>query len=73
MNVIIIAALAIIVLIVLAVIFSGRVKLFGQGLKDCEAQGGDCSGYSESSCRSAGGAVIPNTDCTSGVCCILTG
>ena len=41
-NVIIIAALALIVLVVLTVIFTGRIKIFSQTLEDCESKQGNC-------------------------------
>ena len=45
LNVIIIAVLVLMVLVVLLFIFSGRINLFGKGLKNCESLGGKC--YSE--------------------------
>ena len=41
-NIVVVAALALIVLVVLASIFSGRVRLFSQGLDDCESKQGHC-------------------------------
>ena len=41
-NTIIVAAIALIVLVVIIAIFSGRVRIFGQGARDCGAQGGQC-------------------------------
>jgi len=41
-NVIIIAALALIVLVVLATIFTGRVRIFSQTLEDCASKQGQC-------------------------------
>jgi len=43
MNVIIIAALGLLVLVVLAAIFLGRAGDFGQGAASCEAKGGTCA------------------------------
>jgi hypothetical protein len=42
MNVIIVAALGLLVLVVLSVIFLGRAGTFGQKTVDCEVQGGKC-------------------------------
>lgn len=44
MNTIVIAAIALLVLIVLAAIFTGRTKIFGSEIKKCENLGGDCVG-----------------------------
>ena len=41
-NVIIIAAIALLVLVVLSVIFLGRFGVFSQKSIDCEGQGGQC-------------------------------
>ncbi|MFC1728425.1 hypothetical protein ACFLZ7_03105 [Nanoarchaeota archaeon] len=43
MNVIIIAAIALLVLVVLSVIFLGRIGTFGETASSCEAQGGKCA------------------------------
>lgn len=78
MNVIIIAALAIIVLVIMVVIFSGRIKLFGQGISSCE---GRCSA-TKAGC--GGWAPIPARNCDDdgdgepnvegeGFCCMETG
>ena len=68
MNAIIIAALALLVLIVIAVIFAGRFNIFGTTTRDCSSLGGNC--------RPSG--CLPNeapvgdssgTDCN-GQCCV---
>ncbi len=41
-NVIIIAAIALLVLVILSVIFMGRMGTFTGGVKDCELSGGKC-------------------------------
>ncbi len=41
-NVIIIAAIALLVLVVLSVIFLGRFDVFSRATKDCQGQGGTC-------------------------------
>jgi len=60
LNVIIIAAITLIVLIILVFIFTGRMNIFGKGLEDCysKGEGADCGvdcgeGY----------VKIPGTDC----------
>ena len=42
MNVIIIAAIGLLVLVVLSIIFLGRAGVLGQKTQDCEVQGGLC-------------------------------
>ena len=42
MNVIVIAAIALLVLVVLALIFMGRIGSFGKGVAECANQGGAC-------------------------------
>lgn len=42
LNTIIIAALALIVLVVLSVIFIGKTNQFSQEVKDCRNKGGKC-------------------------------
>ena len=68
MNVIIIAAIVLIVLVVLVVIFSGRIQLFGKGIKEqaspfeaknCEIPGTNRKCYSlRDDCYSDGGYII---------------
>lgn len=72
-NVIIVAALALIVLVVLAAIFTGRVKIFSESLQSCTAKQGSCELYSgtQPKCPSSNQAMITNTDCEKGkICCI---
>ena len=57
-NVIIIAVLALIVLVVIAAIFTGRVRIFSQNLESCAAKQGHC----DSKCGS-NYAVVTNTNC----------
>lgn len=42
LNAIVIAAIALLVLIILTVMASGKLGLFGASTSDCEAQGGEC-------------------------------
>ena len=50
LNVIIIAALALIVLVILIVIFTGRINVFGKGVSSCTSQGGSCVSPSDRNC-----------------------
>ncbi len=43
MNVIIIAAIALIVLVILSMIFIGRMGSFGKASEDCKKLGGTCN------------------------------
>lgn len=66
LNVIIIAAIALIVLVVIIFIFSGKIKLFGQGTESCVNQGGTCTTRDASSaekCTDSSSVYIRGTDC----------
>ncbi|MBI1934899.1 hypothetical protein HYS31_00515 [Candidatus Woesearchaeota archaeon] len=69
-NVIIISALALIVLVILAAMFSGKVKLFSKTLEDCRTKQGSCH---DAPCG-PNEAVITNTECPKSknpqACCI---
>ena len=66
-NVIIVAALALMVLVVLVVIFSGKVKLFSESLQSCTAKQGQCK---PSPCQD-NYASISNTECKKPeTCCV---
>lgn len=71
LNVVVIAALGIIVLVILVIIFSGKADLFGKSLTNCQEKGGTCSG----SCGPED-YVIKNTNCnndkdlTNDLCCM---
>ena len=43
MNVIVIAAIALLVLVILALITTGRLGLFSKGVTECRNQGGVCA------------------------------
>ena len=73
-NAIIIAALAMIVLVVVAAIFTGRARIFAKDLESCSAKQGKC----EKTCGS-GKAIVTNVKCPEtkqeekegkNVCCI---
>lgn len=57
-NVVIVAALALLVFIVLAAIFAGRVRIFSEGLESCSAKQGQC----EENCG-PNMAFVASTDC----------
>jgi hypothetical protein len=42
-NVIVVAAIALLVLVVLAVVFLGQTGKFTQGVNDCQSNGGSCT------------------------------
>jgi uncharacterized membrane protein YqiK len=71
MNVIIIAAIALLVLVVLVAIFSGRMGLFNQDLNDqtenaCSARGGEC----KEACEANEVQIFGVSDCeTPNKCC----
>lgn len=66
-NVIIVAALALMVLVILIAIFTGRVKIFSENLQSCTAKQGKC--LLECSSNTA---IVTNTDCEKQkqVCCV---
>ena len=78
-KVIIVGVLALIVLVVLVMIFTGKARTFVNGTSETEGQymGNACEipgtlsqcRTSESSCESAGGYVMAGKECTVGVCC----
>lgn len=61
-NVIIIAAIALLVLVVLSVIFLGRISVFGQGVNSCEAKQGQVCRSATTGCGSDFTAV-PGQKC----------
>ena len=77
MNVIIIAAIALLVLVVLSVVFMGRMGTFSSGTAECNNQGGKCS---DVACGTPGSDVatlstpFDGAKCPSGqTCCIVGG
>ncbi|MFH0979051.1 MAG: hypothetical protein V1837_07170 [Candidatus Woesearchaeota archaeon] len=64
LNTIIIAILALLVLVVIALIFSGKIKVFGTETRSCANVGGTC----ETACES-NEAEQGNTNCVN-KCCI---
>ncbi len=71
MDVIIIAAISLVVLVVLIAIFTGRLGRFTSEIKDCAAQGGSC--MSEEDCRSKQMGILPGkTSCEDTMKCCIT-
>lgn len=59
-NVIIIAAIALIVLFILVTLFTGRTKIFAENLESCASKQGICK---DKPCDK-GEATVPNTKCS---------
>lgn len=59
-NVIIIAVLALIVLFVLAALFTGRTRLFAENLESCASKQGQC----RATICETGETTVPNTKCS---------
>ncbi len=79
LNVIIIAALALLVMVILAVIFMGRLGGFREGSGDCATFGGFCSRTScegdytrqvSYDCDLDGDSTVNEGQAVDGVCCI---
>lgn len=79
LNVIIIAAIALLVLVILAVIFMGRLGVFRKGSGDCETMGGFClrtsceGDYSREvsyDCDLDGDGTVNEGQAIDGICCI---
>ena len=66
-NTIIVAVLALLVLIVIALIFSGKIRIFGGESRKCTNLGGQCQSRECTSNE----ATIPNTDCTTTQNCCM--
>ncbi len=70
-NVIIIAAIAILVLVILAVIFLGYVQKWTGDVSDCENKGGQC--FDEGSCPDGWAPLSNQCETEGSVCCSSTG
>ena len=66
-NVIIIAVIALILLVVILAITTGKLKIFGKGVASCTARGGDKDCVADT-CP-PGSVAIPGTDCEPKLCC----
>jgi hypothetical protein len=67
MTTIIVAALAVLVLIILALILTGKMRIFGTATGSCENQGGDCEAGCEPNERPLMGTNCPEAK---PMCCI---
>ena len=66
-NIIIIAAICLIVLIIVIAIFGSNIRKWGIGIADCKVRGGEC----KSSCNDAYETEVINTNCKSPqYCCV---
>lgn len=68
------AIIALVVLIVLMLIFTGKTNVLSKGLLDCRSKGGEClpvgSDNGQSSCTNIGGTVSNAFECETGfICC----
>jgi len=72
LHTIVIAAIALIVLIILVFIFTGRINIFGEGLEDCASKAGGVRKCAEdcSETYGKGYVPIPGTDCDPEMCCV---
>jgi len=67
MNVIIIAAIALLVLVVLSIIFMGRMGQWGADVDSCVTKGGTCL----SACDAATQTPYPLWSCDEGLTCCV--
>jgi hypothetical protein len=68
-NVLIIAALGLVVFIILASVFVSKTKKLSSDLDDCRSKLGSC--ISKENCQTQGGSEAPGTSCKSPeVCCV---
>ena len=73
LNTIIIAAVALIVLVVLVMIFTGRMGAFTGGVNKCVNQGGACKSQTFCDAAPKGTVITGATGCTgTDVCCVKT-
>lgn len=72
-STIIIFAIALVVLVIVLIIFTGKTNIFSTGLKSCESQGGTCSPTACNELNPPKGN-IPNHNCKEqnkgNYCCI---
>ncbi len=66
------AVIALVVMIVLMVLFTGKTSALEGGLLDCASKGGQC--VSEADCTTSGGTVSRTFQCEDNAlkCCFLT-
>ncbi len=72
MNVIVIAAIVLLVLVVLSIIFLGRVGIFSKQVGDCASKGGVCTPRADCTDITK---LVPGTNCerdsnNAEICCL---
>jgi len=67
MNTIVIAAIVLVVMVVLILIFTGRMGGFTQDIQQCTAKGGECVGTTECT---QGNVIEGKCDKTDEICCV---
>jgi hypothetical protein len=65
----VLAALALIFLIVVAFVMTGRIGVFSKSVGACEQSGGTCMGGMDASCKALGGTAS-GLACDTGICCM---
>lgn len=67
------AVIALVVMIILIVMFTGKTGALEGGLLDCESKGGVCDYSNNAACKGAGGTVASAFQCsganTGNICC----
>ena len=72
MTVIIVAAIALMVLVVLSIIFLGRIGIWSEKISACEQNGGVCV-TNEEDCTGEYSRIISETCKDNKVCCLTIG
>ena len=71
LTTIVIAALAILVLVVLAVIFTGRIGKFTQEAESCQAKGGQCVSDTSDCLETEGNVIRSQYKCKEDTTCCI--
>jgi len=64
------AVIALVVLAVLLLMFTGKTTVLEQGISGCEVAGGECKSSSEE-CKGLNGTVVSSFECPTGQFCCL--
>lgn len=73
MNVIVIAAIALLVLVVLSVVFMGRMGVFNKGAAECRNNGGVCADECGKGDAAGFGTEFKEAACSDGKKCCIVG
>jgi len=75
LNMVIVAAIALIILVIIVAIFTGRISVFGKGVSACSTKGGTCKEACVEGETEAFGARCPEEgqDDILDTCCIPVG